>query len=416
MALVDDHGRIFGRFNLIDGLIGLVVLALIPLAYGAFLLFRPNPPKVASIEPNRIEEHKKATLHVTGTDLRPFLLAKIGDRVTGFLVESPTRGEINVPDDMPAGTYDVMLLDRGQPLVRVASALTVVAPPPPAKPPEPDPSTMIDVQVLGRFIGLGRGAADALKRGAELRLASAAADRPPIARVLALQAPQPEVQRIRTGQNRFVTVPSTRNYQVAAVMRLRCAVVNAECKVGETPVGENASLALIAQTGDEVQKTSGESGPAAAPAAVSFVVEDVRPADAPQTLPPASRNAWANVRVRFNATPELIARLHPGDADVPGLQAFDSGSRAVLTTIGTDRRPVTFTSTFGSFQLQDEMVRFTATVRVPVTFVPASATTSSSWTYKGQVVRTGAPFTFETLNGQLAGWVVDMQVGQEPAQ
>lgn len=414
MALIDEHGRLFGRFNLIDALIGLVVLALIPLAYGAFLLFRPNPPRVSAIEPNRVEEHRKTTLNVTGTDLRPFLLAKIGDKVTGFLVESPTRGEINVPDDVPAGTYDVTLLDRGQPLVRVPSALTVVPPPPPPKPAEPDPSTEIDVQVLGRFIGLGRGAADGLKRGAQFRLASAAVDRQPIAQVLALQAPQPETQRIRTGQNRFVTVPSTRNFQVAAVIKLRCAVVDADCKVGGTPVGENASIAFVAQPrGDEVQKTSGETAPTS-PAAVTFVIEDVRPVDAPPALPPASRNAWATVRVRFNGTPELIARLQPGDVDVPGQQAFDSGSRAVLATIGNDRKSVAVTSTFGAVQLQEEMVRFTATVRVPVTFIPAGATTSSSWTYKGQVVRIGVPFTFETLDGQLAGWVLDMQIGQGP--
>lgn len=417
MPLIDERGRILGRFNLIDALIGLVVLVLIPLAYGAFLLFRPNPPRVAAIQPNRVEEHRKTTLTVTGSDLRPFLLAKIGDKVIGFLVESPTRGEINVPDDVPAGTYDLTLLDRGQPLVRVPAALTVVPPPPPPKPPEPDPSTVVDVQVLGRFIGLARGVADGLKRGAEFRLASATADRPPIVQVLALQTPQPETQRIRTGQNRFVTVPSTRNFQVAAVVRLRCAVVDADCKVGDTPIGENVSIALVAQPrGDQVQKTSGETATPPAPASVTFVVEDVRPADAPPTLPPASRSAWATVRVRFNGTPELIARLHPGDTDVPGQQAFDSGSRAVLTTIGSDRRQVPVTSNFGAVQLQEEMVRFTATVRVPVTFIGASASTSSSWTYKGQVVRIGVPFTFETLNGQLAGWVVDMQIGQGPAQ
>ena len=44
MALIDEQGRLFGKVNLIDALVALVALLLIPLAYGAFLLFRAPVP------------------------------------------------------------------------------------------------------------------------------------------------------------------------------------------------------------------------------------------------------------------------------------------------------------------------------------------------------------------------------------
>jgi hypothetical protein len=419
VPLIDERGRVFGRFNLIDAIVALFVVALIPLAYGAYLLFRPDPPQIVTIEPTRIQEHERATLRVTGSALRPFLMVKFGEKATGFLVESPTHGEINVPD-LGAGTYDLILIDRGQPLLRKPAALTVVPPPPPAVPSEPDPSTVIEVQAVGRFLGLHREAANGLRRGEQLRLASTASDKPPVAEILALRAPQPEAQRIRTGQNRFIIAPSSTKYQVAAVVRLRCAVANGECKVNGTTIAENATLMLVGQSQAVDARPSATRGDDSRSATaqpvdpVSFVVEDVRPGDNVPSLPPASMNAWATLRVRFNATPELLARLHPGEVDVPGQQAFDAGNRAVLTAIGSDRRPVTLRSTTSGVQFEEEGVRFTGTVRVPVTFLGAGATTSASWMYKGQVVRTGLPFTFEMPSDQLPGFPAAMRIEQRP--
>ena len=49
MTLVDDQGRLFGRWNVVDGLIGVVLLGFIPLLYGAYLLFRPPASSLTSI-------------------------------------------------------------------------------------------------------------------------------------------------------------------------------------------------------------------------------------------------------------------------------------------------------------------------------------------------------------------------------
>ena len=51
MQVIDEEGRIFGKFNLVDVVIGVVLLGVIPIVYGAFVLFRTPDPVIQSIEP-----------------------------------------------------------------------------------------------------------------------------------------------------------------------------------------------------------------------------------------------------------------------------------------------------------------------------------------------------------------------------
>lgn len=126
MPLIDDRGRLFGTVNLIDALVGAFVLLLVPLAYGAFLLFRVPVPTVTAVEPAAVLEHEPATLKVTGQNLRPFLRVYFGTTASGdYLIQSPTLAEVKVPN-LAAGSYDLVLFDEGKELVRVPAALTVV--------------------------------------------------------------------------------------------------------------------------------------------------------------------------------------------------------------------------------------------------------------------------------------------------
>ena len=49
--MIDERGRLFGQVNLIDAVVAIVALGLIPLAYGAFLMFRMPLPKVTGATP-----------------------------------------------------------------------------------------------------------------------------------------------------------------------------------------------------------------------------------------------------------------------------------------------------------------------------------------------------------------------------
>lgn len=251
MHLIDDRGRLLGKVNLIDAIVGVVALGLVPLVYGAFLLFRVPVPKVTSITPTQVFEHQTATLQVAGVDLRPFMRARFGlIESGGLLVLSPTVAEIKLPD-LAAGTYDLVLYDEGQELVTRPGALTVV----PLPPPPPPPSLQIDVQAVGAFIGLQSGDTASIAVGSRFEPRTAEAAVAPggitarnrgrsIAEVLNARAPEPDTQRVRMGANALATVPLPGQWRVPAIIRLSCGVVNGECKVGDTVVAADAIISL----------------------------------------------------------------------------------------------------------------------------------------------------------------------------
>ena len=50
MPLIDERGRVFGRWNLIDALVVIGVILLLPVGYGAYRLFRTPTPDIATVE------------------------------------------------------------------------------------------------------------------------------------------------------------------------------------------------------------------------------------------------------------------------------------------------------------------------------------------------------------------------------
>src|SRR4029077_14290413 len=69
----DDSRRGTVRFNLVDAAVAIVILGLIPLAYGSYLLFRTQPPTLVSVSPAQLFEGHSQRLEIDGTNLRPFL-------------------------------------------------------------------------------------------------------------------------------------------------------------------------------------------------------------------------------------------------------------------------------------------------------------------------------------------------------
>ena len=125
MQVIDDEGRIFGKFNLVDVVVGVVLLGIIPIAYGGFVLFRIPEPSINSIEPNRITVDSVERLRITGVYLSPSLNVLIDNNpAESFFVESQTSAEVGLPD-LPAGTYDVVLRNEESELGRLVSALVI---------------------------------------------------------------------------------------------------------------------------------------------------------------------------------------------------------------------------------------------------------------------------------------------------
>jgi hypothetical protein len=384
VPLIDNRGRLFGRVNLIDAVVGVVVLLLIPLAYAAVVLFGVPVPTVTAVTPAQVTAGQVATVEITGADLRPFLKASFGTVPSGgFFVEGPTRAEVHVPILEP-GTYDLVLSDDSRTVLTVPAALTVVS--------AVAASANVEVQVRGSFLGLTPDQAGALTTGAAL---DAQATGPPLATVQAVRAPEPMLDRVKVGPDVFLSLPAPAgSVRVSAVVRLRCALSNGECKSRGTVVEQGATLQW--------------TGPAPV-GAVTFVVDDVRPADSPATLLPSSP-ATAVLRVRFAGGPELLSVIKPGDRDIAGGGVVAENDRALLVEVGGNPQPAT--GVLGiegvlrrNIQTPQPILTFNGTLRVPVVYSRAG------WTYKDRPVKVGAPFPFETVAGGMIGWIVEMQIG-----
>ena len=133
MTMIDDRGRLFGRFNLIDSLVVLLVLIAIPMAYGTYLLFRPGTPRIDSVSPSNITKEEQrvtnaarlvAKFKIKGTGFTPLLRARIGDAdALGFVFENPNSADVLV-GPIPAGPQDLILMDGVQEVAR-ALGLTI---------------------------------------------------------------------------------------------------------------------------------------------------------------------------------------------------------------------------------------------------------------------------------------------------
>ena len=305
MPVIDDRGRLFGKLNLIDVITVAVVLGLIPLAYGAFLLFRVPIPIITSIEPAQVTQGDSATLKLTGSGFRPFLVARFGVVESyGFLVQSPTIAEVKVPD-IPAGNYDFVLYDQARELVRMPGAVTVNAirvpsapgPSAPARwirPAPPIPPPVMQLRVIGEFIGMSRDVAELIRGG--LKLSEPVDERwPPrptmAAEVLSVGATKDGVRRLRVGApTNTITVPAPNEVSVPALILASCRInpnpapLLSDCWFGDTILAQTETLVLTERSEGDVggrvnqvrfmiAEVLSSTGPAVSPSRMDIEVE-----------------------------------------------------------------------------------------------------------------------------------------------
>lgn len=128
MTILDGRGRLFGRLNLIDVLAVLLILAVVPLTYRAWGLFRTPSPVIERVTPSVVEAGK-ANQHVDvyGRDFRPYLRAGIDKLGARFLFDSTTHASVELPSLAP-GTYELTLFDDAKDIFRFPNAVTAKAP------------------------------------------------------------------------------------------------------------------------------------------------------------------------------------------------------------------------------------------------------------------------------------------------
>lgn len=352
MTIVDDHGRLFGRFNLVDAAAAAFIVLLVPLAYGTYLLFQPSAPRIDSVAPSLISReerrigvggHLTAKFKVRGTGFTPLLRARIGDaEALGFVFENPNSADILV-GPVPPGAHDLILLDGIQEVARAIGAISV----------QPEASTF--VRAVGWLINLD---ADLVKT---LRVGLSFPEAAPAFEIVALGPVRPARSSVKlAGSATLRTVDGLEERE--AVLTLRCdPSQDNPCTMGER--AENQLPPVLVSL----------PGPSRA---FQFAIEELLSPTPPQ---------MGSVQVRLAAGAPL-STMRVGDRD--GL--LDE-RRAVVTAIDRSAGGVTVTLNLGLDDSRD------------------------GWRYRGQRVKAGAPFQFSTDLYEASGTIESVRLSETPA-
>ena len=240
MAIVDDRGRLGGKVNLIDAVAAFLILVLIPVAFGAYLLFRTPEAKLTAVNPPTLYQGPNLRIEVQGENLRPFMRVSIGNQQGRSYAINSTRGAIvELPDTGP-GTFDVVLYDHMQEVSRLPKALTIL-------PLAPTPT--VEMEVSGSFKGLSSDRVKGLKPGDKFGPSGDA-----VAEVISVGTPAPSAVTLNAGAA-VLHVPIEGKIDVPAVLRVKCFVVTMptgllKCAVAgplqQSDVVPGSTLSLVA--------------------------------------------------------------------------------------------------------------------------------------------------------------------------
>ena len=312
MSMVDEQGRLFGKVHLFDAIVAVLVLWLIPMGYGAYVLFRTPPPTLTQVEPAVLTYGPNMRIKVRGANFRPYLRVYVGTyQGMTFLFNDSTQAEVNLLD-VPPGVYDVVLYDHSQERHRLPKALTIA------------PSALPEAHLIavGAFGNLTAQQVPAITPVFTIE---------GVGRVLRVGRAVPQVARVfvRPG---MVDVPVPNAQMVPAELQLACWVRSSqgqpECVGGGASLQPTTLLFLNTSIGT-----------------VPFQIDQVRSAL------PLER---VRVRVRFAGPATVLAQRRKGDADLgdvrnelsatgtiedvgPTAGSGDSAAREALMTLQAQR-------------------------------------------------------------------------------
>lgn len=347
MALIDEHGRLFGRWNLLDVALLVLIAGLIPLGYAAYLLFREQPPRLVSVTPNSIEQASELRLSITGENLRPYMRLSVGAyQGREFHFKSTEAAEVPFAL-VPPGVYDVVLFDEAQERFRLTRALTIT--------PSGLPAT--EVVAIGAFRNLDPAGAPKLVAGSEL---------PGAGRILAVGRQAPDLTKLFAGSV-LVAVPVPNAQQVPAAVLLKCHLRSQNgtpyCSIDDTTIAPPAILKLTTPLGT-----------------TPFQVERVRGPMPVEAQP---------IDIRLAGSPALLSLVKPGDLDLNGT----ANELALLARV--DRVGAMRTLSAAAAEVE---VRLTAQLQM----------SEEGWLYNSAPLRAGAPITIRTRDYEVSGIVMNV--------
>ncbi|HYE88723.1 MAG TPA: DUF4330 family protein, partial [Vicinamibacterales bacterium] len=272
MAVVDQQGRLFGRINLFDAIVAILVLWMVPIAYASYLLLRAPAPTLTSIEPSTIAYGPDMRVRVRGTHFAPYLRVSVGNKQgKTFKFNDTTDADVDL-FDTPPGTYDVILYDNSQERDRIPNGLTIL----PSSLPE---AKLVAIGTLGNLTDTE---AASLKAGTQI---------PGTGVIEQVGKLQPQLQRVFVRPNN-VEIPIPDSRMLPVVVRLSCFVRSAqgqpEC-VSDYSV-QPAALLFFDMFGRQIP----------------FQIDHVR------SIAPV---VPVRVAVRFSGEPRVLSQIRAGDMD-----------------------------------------------------------------------------------------------------
>lgn len=326
MAIVDDRGRLFGRFNLVDVALAVLLFGLIPIAYGAYSLFRVPMPALSGVEPSSIQFAQEFRITVVGQNLRPYMRVSLNDmQGRAFLFKDAAHSEV-VFGGVPPGQYDVVLYDFAQERSRLLKGLTVTPP--------PLPKTRVDL--VGFLTGITRDMFATLRVGSTLG---------GIAEIRSMSAPAFGVARIMSGSS-TLEIPLDESVRIPMVLRVACDVQPGDGGLGQCRAGPALGPGVYL-----LLDIPGRQLP--------FLISEVRPATAPTLI---------TVAVKLVGDPAADPLIQSGDVDYGAAQNPATNGAVTLTRVGPER---TLTLRVPAFPTLSSWMYMTQPLRVggPLSFV-----------------------------------------------
>jgi hypothetical protein len=331
--MIDAQGRLFGRFNLVDTLLAFFGLALLPVGYATYLLFRPAAPVITSVDRVEITREERrlaggslltAKLKVRGSGFTPMLRAALDTSpALGFIFENPNSADVIV-GELPPGTFDLVLLDGVQEVARARGALTV------------DPGPVVKIRAVGHLMNLTAADSEALRAG------DAYPEGDPHVRVVSLGPRSTARVRLMLDAS-VIDVAAAERFERPAVVTLRCdpRATDEPCTFGGVAVsGANPVVTLPLKIGF-----------------VRFAITELLPESAPKRF---------SIALRATGGPELQT-VAIGDRD-----NLDDDRAATVTDVG---RYISGSVT-GVWRLS---------------IVLGADASRDGWRYRGQLLKAGAP-------------------------
>lgn len=352
MAIVDERGRVFGRWNLLDVAVLVLLLGLIPLGYAAFVLFRERPPRLLAVEPTQLRQADLITLRINGENFRAYMRLSLGTyQGREFQFKSTEEAEVQFAS-VPPGKYDVVLYDQGQERSRLTQALTIS--------PSDLPSTQI--VAVGAFVNLDAAGAAKLTVGTTLGA---------VGEIVAVGKPVPDFTEVFSGST-AVGVPLANALRLPAVVRFNCYIRDQQgspfCTVNEVTMAPKNLLRLTTPLG-----------------VTPFQVQRAR---SPEPLQPVK------VTLRVAGLPAVLSKIKAGDIDTGG--------------IDNDAEVVARVANAGAVRVLNP-----SSAEVDVTLTANLQHVNGSWLYDSAPLRLGASLLLRTAEYQVAGTVTGIGTPRE---